>query len=42
MTAIAAMALFNTFIFFESFWIAVALVGADYVVAHRRATGGRA
>lgn len=39
MAAISVMALFNTFIFFESLWIAAALVGADYVVAHRRATG---
>lgn len=38
MAAIAAMAFFNTFIFFESFWIATALVGADYAAAHRRAT----
>ncbi|MHB8761889.1 MAG: O-antigen ligase family protein [Coriobacteriia bacterium] len=41
MTAIAAMALFNTFIFFETFWIAAGLVGADYIMAHRRATDRR-
>lgn len=38
MAAISAMALFNTFIFFESMWIAAALVGADFTAAHRRAT----
>lgn len=40
MAAISVMALFNTFIFFESLWIAAALVGADFLAAHRRATGG--
>ncbi len=39
MAAISVMALFNTFIFFESLWIAAALVGADFLAAHRKATG---
>lgn len=39
MAAISVMALFNTFIFFESLWIAASLVGAEFVVAHRKATG---
>lgn len=40
MAAISAMALFNTFVFFDSLWIAAALVGADFAAAHRKATGG--
>ncbi|MDO8848147.1 MAG: O-antigen ligase family protein [Coriobacteriia bacterium] len=40
MAAVSVMALFNTFIFFESLWIVAALVGADFLAAHRRATGG--
>jgi O-antigen ligase len=39
MAAISVMALFNTFIFFESLWIAAALVGANVGVAHRHAGG---
>lgn len=39
MAAISVMAFFNTFIFFESLWIAAALVGADVTVAHRNAGG---
>lgn len=39
MAAVSVMALFNTFIFFESLWIVAALVGADFAAAHRRATG---
>lgn len=39
MAAIAAMAFFNTFIFFESMWIAAALVGADRALVHRNTAG---
>lgn len=38
MTAIGAMAFFNTFIFFESLWIAAALVGAEVYAMRDRAT----
>lgn len=41
MAAISVMALFNTFIFFESLWIAAALVGADFTIARRRGTPAR-
>ncbi len=36
MAAISAMALFNTFIFFESLWIAAALVGAEILSERSR------
>lgn len=40
MVAIAAMSFFNTFVFFESFWIAIALVGAAFLT--ERDTSDRA